>query len=294
MKKYIIIIIDVILAVYLVLSVTAFNNPDQLVKKCTKVDISITDESTYGFLDAQEIKAILEKKGIYPLHQDLGKVSPRLIEETLRTSSFVSTAQCCKTTEGHVLISVTQRSPLVRIKCVNNDDYYIDENGGIMPNSKYISDLIIVTGYASRQYVQRYVSILANVIMQSDLWRNQIEQINIQHNLGIELVPRVGDHVVFIGYLPRSNDVQERKKLVTDYVNTKLQRLQQFYVHGLDSVGWNKYEYIDLQYANQIICRRRPEFCKPVEKPQVQEVHEADLPEVEAAAPSEFKQPASE
>lgn len=294
MKKYIIIIIDVILAVYLVLSVTAFNNPDQLVKKCTKVDISITDESTYGFLDAQEIKAILEKKGIYPLHQDLGKVSPRLIEETLRTSSFVNTAQCCKTTEGHVLISVTQRSPLVRIKCVNNDDYYIDENGGIMPNSKYISDLIIVTGYASRQYVQRYVSILANVIMQSDLWRNQIEQINIQHNLGIELVPRVGDHVVFIGYLPRSNDVQERKKLVTDYVTTKLQRLQQFYVHGLDSVGWNKYEYIDLQYANQIICRRRPEFCKPVEKPQVQEVHEADLPEVEAAAPSEFKQPASE
>lgn len=289
MKKYIIIVIDIVLAVYLVLAITAFNNPDQLVKKCTKVDISIADESTYGFLDAKEIKTILEKNGLYPLEKDINAVSPRRIEEMLCRTPFVNTAQCWKTNDGHVLISVTQRSPLVRIKNFRNDDYYLDENGGIMPNSKYTSDLIIVTGYVTRPFAQQYVSALANVIMKNDLWRNQIVQINVQRDLGIELVPRVGDHIVFLGYLPKLQVRSERIEAITDYVSTKLNRLEKFYVHGLDSVGWNKYERIDLQYSNQIICKKRPEYCKAPDIPVVREVHEADLPSVEASAESEHR-----
>lgn len=294
MKKYIIIAIDVVIAVYLVFAVTSFNNPEQIVKKCTKVDISITDESTYGFLNAKEIKSILEKNRLYPLEKELDKVSPRLIEETLVRSPFVSTAQCCKTTDGHVLISVTQRSPLVRIKSIRNEDYYLDENGGIMPNSQYISDLIIVTGHVTKPFAQRYITLLANTIMSSDLWRNQIVQINVQHDHGIELVPRVGDHIVFLGYLPESQTPSQRKAEVSEYVGNKLERLRKFYVHGLDSVGWNKYERIDLQYSNQIICRKRPEFCKPEPKPVVVEVHEADHPEVEAAAGNEHSNVATD
>ena len=289
MKKYIIIVIDIVLAIYLVLAITAFNNPEQLVKKCTKVDISIADESTYGFLDAKEIKTILQKNGLYPLEKEINAVSPRKIEETLCRSPFVNTAQCWKTNDGHVLISVTQRSPLVRIKNYRNDDYYLDENGGIMPNSKYTSDLIIVTGYVTRPFAQQYVSALANVIMNNDLWRNQIVQINVQRDLGIELVPRVGDHIVFLGYLPKSQVRSERIEAITDYVSTKLNRLEKFYIHGLDSVGWNKYERIDLQYSNQIICKKRPEYCKAPDIPTVREVHEADLPSVEAAAESEHR-----
>lgn len=287
MKKYIIIAIDVVIAVYLVLAVIAFNNPKEVITKCTKVDISITDENTYGFLNAKEIKSILEKKGLYPLEKELSKISPRVIEETLVKSPFVSTAQCCKTTDGHVLISVTQRSPLVRIKSIRNEDYYLDENGGVMPNSQYVSDLIIVTGNVTKPFAQRYITILASVIMDNPLWRNQIVQINVQPDHGIELIPRVGDHIVFLGYLPESQSKQQRKTEVADYVSNKLNRLEKFYVHGLDSVGWNKYERIDLQFSNQIICKKRPEFCKPAPKPAVVEVHEADHPEVEAAAGNE-------
>lgn len=287
MKKYIIIVLDIIIAVYLAFAVTAFNNPEHVVKKCTKVNISITDESTYGFLNTKEIKSILEKKGLYPLEKDLSTVSPRQIEEMLCNTPFVNTAQCCKTHDGHVLITVTQRSPLVRIKSIRNEDYYIDENGGIMPNSKYISDLIVVTGYVSKSFAQRYISILAGYVMKNDLWRNQIEQIHVRKDFGIEIVPRVGDHIVFLGNLPLSNDAKERREEVVNYVSDKLERLRKFYVHGLDSVGWNKYESIDLRYSNQIICKKRPEFCVKKETPMVREVHEADHPEVEAQAASE-------
>ena len=288
MKRYIIIILDIIIAGYIVFAVTSFNNPKRLVTKCTKVEIDIADETTYGFLDAKEIKAILERKGIYPMGRRLDDISPRNIESILNHSPFVSTAQCHKTIDGHVVITVTQRSPLVRIKSERGDDYYLDENGGIMPNSKYVSDLIIVTGEVSRTFARRYISILARVIMADDFWRNNIVQINVQHDLGIEIVPRVGDHIVFLGYLPLSAKQSERDEEVTVFVREKLKRLRNFYRYGLSVAGWNKYQRIDIQYDNQIICKKHPELMR-IQKSAVvvPEVHEADHPAVEAAAPPE-------
>lgn len=288
MKRYIIIILDIIIAGYIVFAVTSFNNPKRLVTKCTKVEIDIADETTYGFLDAKEIKAILERKGIYPMGRRLDDISPRNIESILNHSPFVSTAQCHKTIDGHVVITVTQRSPLVRIKSERGDDYYLDENGGIMPNSKYVSDLIIVTGEVSRTFARRYISILARVIMADDFWRNNIVQINVQRDLGIEIVPRVGDHIVFLGYLPLSAKQSERDEEVTVFVREKLKRLRNFYRYGLSVAGWNKYQRIDIQYDNQIICKKHPELMR-IQKSAVvvPEVHEADHPAVEAAAPPE-------
>ena len=252
------------------------------------MEIDIADETTYGFLDAKEIKAILERKGIYPMGRRLDDISPRNIESILNHSPFVSTAQCHKTIDGHVVITVTQRSPLVRIKSERGDDYYLDENGGIMPNSKYVSDLSIVTGEVSRTFARRYISIRARVIMADDFWRNNIVQINVQHDLGIEIVPRVGDHIVFLGYLPLSAKQSERDEEVTVFVREKLKRLRNFYRYGLSVAGWNKYQRIDIQYDNQIICKKYPELMR-IQKSAVvvPEVHEADHPAVEAASPPE-------
>ena len=126
-----------------------------------------------------------------------------------------------------------------------------------MPNSHYSSDLIIATGNIDKIYAQNYISILSNIFMSSDLWRNQIEQINVLPNEGIELVPRVGNHIVYIGQLPEISDSKERQKVVSDYINKKMTRLEKFYKYGLSQVGWNKYAYINLEFDNQIICKKR-------------------------------------
>ena len=83
-----------------------------------------------------------------------------------------------------------------------------------------------------------------------------IEQINVLPDLGIELVPRIGDHVVYIGNVPMSKVIPERKKLVEAFVKKKLTRLEKFYRYGLSQVGWNKYPYINLEFDKQIICKK--------------------------------------
>ena len=126
-----------------------------------------------------------------------------------------------------------------------------------MPNSKYTSDLIIATGNINEWFAKNYISHLTTALMDNDLWRNQIEQINVLKDLSIELVPRVGNHVIYVGSLPMTKYVEERPKLVSDFINKKLTRLEKFYKYGLNQAGWNKYSYINLEFDNQIICKRR-------------------------------------
>lgn len=256
-KKILISTLDVVLVAYLVLAVTSFNTPMQAGRVCSKVDISIDDSCTEGFLSANEIKRLLQASHRYPLGDSLLKVSPRGIEDLLKGSPFVKTAECYKTIGGHVCIKVSQLRPVVRIKAQNGDDYYLDDRGGIMPNSKYTSDLIIATGAISRPFARRYLCPLAKAIMSKDIWNNQIEQINVLPGGGIELVPRVGNQIVYVGNLPAARTAVERDEAINNFVNTKLTRLDKFYKYGLSQAGWNKYSYIDLEFDNQIICKKR-------------------------------------
>lgn len=256
-RKIILGTLDVILAAYIVVAFVAFDKPDQERQICTQVDIDIADKATNGFITAREIKDRLQKSDLYPLGKPQHEVNTRTIEDALKQSPFVKTAQCYKTQDGHVCITLTQRMPTLRIKAANGDDYYLDDNNSIMPNSHYTSDLIIATGYINKWFARNYVAYVGEALMANDFWKNQIEQINILPSKGIELVPRVGDHIIYIGQLPETKDPAKRRELVTSYMNRKMDRLEKFYKYGLSQAGWNKYSYINVEFDNQIICKKR-------------------------------------
>ncbi len=256
-KKTFIIMLDVVLAAYLVMAFTAFNKPHEEQRTCTTVNINIQDKATNGFINTKEIKHRLEHAKLYPLSKPLQQVSCRKMEETLSASPFVNTAQCYKTLDGQVNINITQRLPLVRIKAINGEDYYLDDNDCIMPNSNYTSDLIIATGNISRAFAINYISPLGRALMNNEMWNNLFVQINVLDDKGIELIPRIGDHVVYIGQLPEAANKKEREQSICAFLARKMDRLDKFYHYGLSKAGWNKYSYINLEFDNQIICKKR-------------------------------------
>jgi cell division protein FtsQ len=255
-KKAGLIFADLLIAVYIIAAFAAFNKPEPNRQKCKDVNIVVADAATHGFIDAKEVKSRLEKLKLYPKGKTLDKVSCRKIEETLLATPFVKTAECYKDVAGTVNVSITQRMPVVRIKAVNNDDYYIDDKDCIMPNSNYTSDLMIATGYISRSFATLYVSPMARKLMADDFCKNLFQQINVTGDLGIELIPRIGDNVVYLGHVPVSKNKTERIKLVDEFVEKKMKRLKAFYKYGLPVAGWNKYSEISLEFDNQIICKR--------------------------------------
>ncbi|MGP1464543.1 MAG: cell division protein FtsQ [Porphyromonadaceae bacterium] len=256
-KKTIIATLDVLLAIYLVFAFTSFNEPANSAVVCRKCNIRIADENTNGFLKAEDVTKILTSSKMMPVNKKTGDISTRAIEEKLKSMAFVKTAQCFKAENGDVTINITQRLPLLRVKSRKGDDYYIDERGGVMPNSNYVSDLIIATGNIDKRYATDYLMPMTEMLMDNELWRNLFEQINVTEKRGIELVPRLGDHIIFIGQLPVERISSVRKQAINKMLETKLSRLEKFYRYGLSKAGWNRYDYINLEFDNQIICHYR-------------------------------------
>ena len=56
-KKIIITTLDLVLAFYLIMAVTSWNNPDENSQLCTKVDINISDANNAGFLTAGDTRS---------------------------------------------------------------------------------------------------------------------------------------------------------------------------------------------------------------------------------------------
>ena len=75
-------------------------------------------------------------------------------------------------------------------------------------------------------------------MQKNSFWNAQIEQIHVLPGKNIELVPRVGDHLIYLGKIAG--------------FEKKLKRVKAFYERGLNQVGWNKYSRISVEFDNQI------------------------------------------
>ena len=80
-------------------------------------------------------------------------------------------------------------------------------------------------------------------LQNNSFWNAQVEQIHVLPSRNVELVPRVGDHLIYLGRL--------------DNYENKLKRVKAFYEKALNQVGWNKYSRINVEFGNQIICTKK-------------------------------------
>jgi cell division protein FtsQ len=242
-KKIGILIADIVLGVYLVLAITAFNCPDEQDAVCRDVRINITDGAGNGFLNINEVKIQLQHAKVYPVGDRMSEVCTRKIEETLMKSPLVEKVECYKTQTGRVYINLTQRIAVMRVMANNGESYYIDNLGAIIPSQNNSTDLVVATGDIKRKYAQTTLKQFGLLLFDDPFWRSQIEQLNVLQDGSIEMVPRVGDHIVYLGQ--------------PVLLKEKLARLEKFYRYGLSKAGWNKYSYINIEFSNQIICKKR-------------------------------------
>lgn len=292
-KKYVLVVADLLLVAYLACAFTVFNKPDETMRVCTKANFAVLDDISDGFIDTAVVIRRLKEHDLYPLGMQMSMINSRRIEEVLKSTPFVKSAECYKTNDGEVYVTITQLTPIVRVKADSGDDYYIDDKDCIMPNSAYTSDLIIATGHISRWFARKYVSPFARCLMENPVGRNLVVQINVLPDYSIEVVPRVGNHIVCLGRLPEVADRSKRLAAIKEFTDHKIGRLVKFYKFGLAQVGWNKYSYIDLEFDNQIVCRRHGAHLSAA-SPSAQAQPVVAQPAADAAATSRQQSQASQ
>lgn len=243
LKRIILSIFSLLIIAYLTMAITSFNRePDTRI--CGDIELAIKDKDYAGFITKKEVTALLDKKGVNPVGEELDSIRTKTLEHELAKHPLIDRVECYKTPSGKLCIEVSQRIPILRIMSTNGGNYYLDNKGTIMPpDAKCVAHLAVVTGNVEKSFAMRDLYKFGVFLQKNSFWNAQIEQIHVLTDKNVELVPRVGDHLIYLGKL--------------DDFEKKLQRVKMFYEKGLNLVGWNKYSRISVEFGNQIICTKR-------------------------------------
>lgn len=232
--------------------------------KCTGVVINISDENGNEFITKNDVLDLLNSRGKQPVGKHMNDINTAVLEKLVNTNPFVANAEVYSTIDGTVNIDIRQRNPIVRI--INNKDehFYIDEEGNYMPvSSNYTAQVMVINGNISDTYTDRKVKILsaddgndtvsvkplmtglfqlAQFINNDPFWNAQLEQVYVNENSEIELIPRLGNHRIIFGDATA--------------LEAKFRKLMIFYKQGLNKTGWNDYSVINLKFNNQVVCTK--------------------------------------
>lgn len=242
MKRYLAIFFALLFIAYLFFSVTKLSHKPTGTL-CERIDLRIYDSLNYGMLTDEIVLKLLEKYSLSPIGNNMDNINTGQIEKTLVMHPLISGAECYKTNGGVLKIQIDSRIPILRIKSQDGSDYYLGSRGEIIDHSSGVAPVPVGTGNISKAFAKNELLELMEIINNDPFWKAQIQQIHVSNNQELQLVPRVGGHLLVLG--PAEN------------VRNKLDRLYNFYYKGLNEIGWNKYKSISVEYNNQIICKKQ-------------------------------------
>ena len=216
---------------------------------CKNLKISI--DKIHSFINEDTIKNILIENNIEVENKKSQTINYNEIEQIIEQNIMIKSANSYGNYNGDVFIDVKQKNPIARIITNDNKSYYIDDNYKQIPTSlAYSANIVVVNGNITNNFINNMDSsysftpvMLFDFVQQintNELWKNLILQIFINNNKEIELVPRIGNHIILFGNLNNSKN--------------KLNKLEALY-KSFDENDWNKYSTINLMYADRVYCK---------------------------------------
>lgn len=264
-KKIAFITLWSVLAIGLLVSM-GFVNKEQDSLLCKSLDIRVNQDDDLYFLNKMDIAQLIYKRGDSIVGQPKSSVNIPAIKNALNSHSDIANAEVYITIDGRLKVEVKQRKPVLRVFNVNGDSYYMDDEGELMPLSdKYTAKVLVANGNISETYAKNYTYSMDDiakdkakkkntmldelyamaVYIDSDkFWKAQVQQIYVNNDNDMEIVPMVGNQKIIFGD--------------TTAMEEKFKKLLTFYQQGLNTTGWwEKYSIINLKFKNQIVCTRK-------------------------------------
>lgn len=231
---------------------------------CDSLVVRIAPRDTLAFLTRDSVVRWLREPGLYPVGTPLSAVNTDAMERLLRSQTYVRRARVYTTGGGAVNVELEQRRPVARFRLGDALDAYADGDGNVLPPVRdFVADVPVVTlspdriaspGHAFGADREKDFFLLKNYKLFDNLlnfvkfvnldvlWNAQIVQVNVTQEDEIELVPRIGSHVVLLGGL--------------DGYRAKLGKLAAFYRSELRTPGFAAYRYVNLKYKDQVVCTK--------------------------------------
>jgi len=227
-----------------------------------KVDIDFGDENY--FINAAQVEEIVGDLGYETDSTRMDDIDPGRIEHLLENNAYIRDAEVYKELNGRLDVDVKVRQPIMRVYNLSGQSMYVDDQGVFMPlSNRYAARAPVVNGLLTIDLnpligtdilqlpeVSKHkdaellaqVFEIVNTCRKDAFWKAQFNQVYVNQDRELELIPRVGDHRILVGNAQN--------------IDKKLNKLRIFYEKGLNKTGWNEYKTINLKYANQVVCTK--------------------------------------
>jgi cell division protein FtsQ len=229
-------------------------------RPCGGIVIDIRDSSDFHFVTKRQLLNLAYGKAGRIAGKPVSEVSASDIEGRIKMLHELRVAEVYIAIDGTVHVYADQRDPVMRVMPQSGGDFFIDEDGVVVrKRNLYNPRLHIVGGNINisqsmlngvsvldtsiKNSILRDIFYIVNYLNDDDFWSAQIDQIYVDGNDEIDLILRVGNQLVHLG--------------TAENFEGKLKNLEAFYDKVLPEVGWNKYSLINLEFEDQIVCKRR-------------------------------------
>lgn len=222
-----------------------------------KMDATVTTV-TISISGIEGGKNLVTKKGIKQMFRnylgyDLEMSSVKDLnlmdmEHMLEQDERVKEAEIFIDNGDRLHILVEQKEPIVRVFSKANTTYYLDIDGNEIPAYRGATIRVPVASGNIEAYDPKLlegnkkshlkdVFTLAKYIYEDEFLAALIEQIDVQENGEIMMVPKVGRQKLDFGHV---ENMEER-----------FEKLKVLYKGGMEQVGWRKYDVLTLKYDSR-------------------------------------------
>lgn len=179
----------------------------------------------------------------------VGDVDRDAVAEAAAHVPYLRDISIAVSVSGKIVVRAAQRRPIARL-IYGSRELYFDNEGCMMPLSRTGDCTVLVAGGNFTEPL-RIDSLnsqtlalvkLANFLDTEKKYHNLIDQIYIESDGDIMMVPKLGDHIIELG--------------TTDDLEDKFGNLLAFYRRGMPRAGWNTYSKVSLKYRGQVVCTK--------------------------------------
>ena len=213
-------------------STSSVNN----LRDVSKMDIYINNSNNL-FITKDSIKsAVIEIISTKNIRKS--SVHSQALEFELNKIELVKNSDVFVDVNGNMIINIEQRKPIARFL---DNKSYLDEDGLIMPKSKYYSARVpVIRGYTNTQDQLSLIYKLSNYINNDKFLSQSATEILIDSNSNFSIKLRDYRFKILIGQL--------------NNLDLKIKNFKAFYINALANQILNKYSVINLQFDNQVVC----------------------------------------
>lgn len=241
MIRKIITIFFLLLALAYITMAFVIGNQQEENIRCQSIQLTLGDEAGECLLVADTLIHFVEKQYKSFVGISMSTISLHVVNEIVQKYPLVKSCKSYKTIDGVLHINIKQRVPILAFHTpIITHTYLTDDAKVIQLPPSILPHVLVASGNIDLKRTPKQLFSLARLIYKDKFWKSQIEQVYITPRREVELIPRMGNHIIALG---TATEIQR-----------KLDRLRIFYDRVLSQIGWQKYNRIDLAYRNQVVC----------------------------------------